>query len=308
MIRTQEPINDDLKKIYDIIRMDKLREVIKEAKPNLIENSIKKYVGCLTQLHKNIWKGKEFDHKRFFTDSKAVFDYFESVPFNIRKTKISAILAISKGASEDVVEKYRTMMIDDCKTYNEKEKEHKMDPRERENWMSWKEIVDVHNQMERALKKQRDKNLYDMFEYLILSLYVLIKPRRSQDFTEMKIRNYTKNDNYYDGKIFHFAVYKTAKKYGSQTIPVPPKLKSIIDKFIAMMPKDTEYLLSQRGEKITVQTLTKVFNNIFKKKVSVNVLRHAYITDELSPAIEKLEKSAEEMGHSRNQQVMYVKK
>ena len=79
---------------------------------------------------------------------------------------------------------------------------------------------------------------------------------------------------------------------------------------VALSPwaKDTEYLLSQRGEKITVQTLTKVFNNIFKKKVSVNVLRHAYITDELSPAIEKLEKSAEEMGHSRNQQVMYVKK
>jgi hypothetical protein len=288
--------------------MDELRQTITEAKPKLVENSIKRYIGCLKQLYENIWKGKEFSHKRFFTDSKAVFDYFKNIPFNIRKTRISAILSISKGEPEDILEKYRTMMIDDCKSYNAHEKEHKMNPKERENWMTWDEIMAVHQTMEKKLKKQKDKNLYDMFEYLILSLYVLIKPRRSQDFTEMKINSYTKNDNYYDGKQFHFAVYKTAKKYGSQTIPVPPKLKSILDKWISMLHKGTEYLLTYQDRKLTVQRLTQLFNSIFKKGISVNVLRHAYITQELAPAIEKLEKIASEMGHSTAQQDLYIKK
>ena len=283
--------------------MEELREKILETKPNLSESSVKRYSGCLMMLFKNIWKDKPFDYHKFFKDSDDVFDYLKNVPYNTRKTKIASIISVSKGESETTLKKYQDMMIKDCKTYNTHEKEHKLSPKD--SWMTWDEIVSVHQSMEKKLKKQKEKNPYEWFEYLVLSLYVLIKPRRSQDFTEMKITG--KTGNYYDGKNFHFAIYKTSKKYGTQIIPVPPKLKSIIDKWITMLPKGTEYLLTYQDKKLTVQRLTQLFNSMFKKGISVNVLRHAYITQELAPAIEKLEKIASEMGHSTAQQSDYRK-
>ena len=48
-----------------------------------------------------------------------------------------------------------------------------------------------------------------------------VVPRRSMDYTELKIRNYNPHtDNYYKKGKFYFNVYKTSKDYGLQNIDV----------------------------------------------------------------------------------------
>jgi hypothetical protein len=78
-----------------------------------------------------------------------------------------------------------------------------------------------------------------------MSVYVLIPPRRSKDYTELKLVNVDKSkDNYMDTikrkNIFVFNAYKNAGKLGTQTVEIPLALKTIITKFI---PKNnSEYL------------------------------------------------------------------
>jgi hypothetical protein len=55
--------------------------------------------------------------------------------------------------------------------------------------------------------------------------------------------------------------------------------------------------------------MTKILNNIFKPKlISVNMLRHIYITEKSAPLIDKLKEIAEAMAHSTGMQGLYVKK
>ena len=54
---------------------------------------------------------------------------------------------------------------------------------------------------------------------------IVIPPRRSLDYSEMKIRNYdAKTDNFYKGNKFFFNKYKTVKSYGIQSLEIPKEL------------------------------------------------------------------------------------
>jgi hypothetical protein len=51
-------------------------------------------------------------------------------------------------------------------------------------------------------------------------------------------------------------------------------------------------------------------NKIFGKKVSCNILRHSFLTEKYKdiPAIKQMQETANDMGHSINEALMYVKK
>jgi len=73
---------------------------------------------------------------------------------------------------------------------------------------------------------------------------------------------------------------------------------------------DMDYLFANADDKeIAGSGMTKILNNIFKPKlISVNMLRHIYITEKSAPLIDKLKETAEEMAHSTGMQGLYVKK
>jgi len=143
-----------------------------------------------------------------------------------------------------------------------------------------------------------------------LSLYTLIPPRRLLDYTLMKLRNYDESkDNYMGKKKFFFNNYKTDKSYGKQTIDINTKLYNIIKKW--EKKHNNDYLLfSDNGKPLQPSQLTLRLNKLFGKRVSVNALRHSFITEdvlEAMPEIRKLEKTAREMGHSLDSQILYKK-
>ena len=138
-----------------------------------------------------------------------------------------------------------------------------------------------------------------------------LPPRRSKDFTEMKIKNYdTKTDNYYKAGKFYFNTYKTDKVYGEQVINVKekaPELNAILVKWVKSNP--TEYLLfSSNQQKLTSPQITRMLNKLFGKQTSTDLLRHIFLTNKYGKLQAEMHQDSIDMSHSPNQQSLYIKK
>jgi hypothetical protein len=296
--------------------MEKLAEVIKHNRPHLSASSIKTYSNCLKNLSRMVWGANtNVNHKLFFADSAKVMKVLEGIKYNVRKTYLSAIVAISKGENEKVVSAYHQLMMNDAEHYNNEQKENKMTEHQKENWMSWEEILQKRDKLKDRVwwvlnESDPDReNLLELQKYIITCCYTLIPPRRAKDFSEMKCRDYDEaKDNYYHKGVFTFNDYKTSRFYGKQTVRVPKVLELMLGRWIKKIPADQEYLFSDyEGKKLTSSTIGKILISVFKKKISVNMLRHAYITDNLAPKIKELEDEAKDMGQSTGQQKLYIK-
>ena len=108
-----------------------------------------------------------------------------------------------------------------------------------------------------------------------------------------------------------FNSFKTAKFYGEQKVLVSPELKKILTKWISVNP--TDYLFFDpffqplSSVKLN-QRLNKLFDN---KRISVNALRHSYLSNKYQNTIEtnkELENDLTSMGSSILQQKVYIKK
>ena len=139
---------------------------------------------------------------------------------------------------------------------------------------------------------------------------IIIPPRRSLDYSEMKIRNFdTKTDNYYKANKFYFNQYKTFKTYGLQILDVPKDLNNVLKKWIKINTND--YMIySSNGHKISCPQITRILNKVFGKKISTSMLRHIYLTNVYKdvPQINKMENLANEMGHSVSTAMEYIKR
>jgi len=148
----------------------------------------------------------------------------------------------------------------------------------------------------------------------------MIPPRRASDYINLKYRNDSELDNFYNAKKGQmlFRIYKTAKVYGTQEETVPKILKTLLNKWInkkdsltgglANVAKSDYIFNGPGGKKFSNGDITNTLNYIFDKRISVSMLRHIFITDKLSPKIEELKAIAGDMGHSVSQQALYVKK
>lgn len=291
-----------------------LEALIKHCRPHLSEGSVRTYRNVIKNLYEDVF-GREtpFHHKALFADHVKVMAHLDKIKYNVRKTILSAVLCISKDEKANIVELFRTQMMDDAQKYNSQERENKMTDAQRENWTSWADILKTFEKLKEKvawiLKTDAvdRENLLELQKYVLLACYVLIAPRRAKDFTEMKVKDYDDKVNYYVKGHFHFNDYKTAKVYGHQTVKVPKTLEILLTKWIKKNPG--EWLFSDyAGKKLTSSGISKILNSVFKKNISVNMLRHAYVTDVLGPQIQQLDTQAADMGHSSAQQKLYVKK
>jgi integrase len=98
--------------------------------------------------------------------------------------------------------------------------------------------------------------------------------------------------------------------YGTQEVSVPKDLKVLLDKYIKILPKNQEYLFDDKGKKLENFQLTKILNGLFKgRKVSVNLLRHSYLTNLYGDKLHQMKQTATNMGHSLETALnTYVKK
>lgn len=291
-----------------------MKETIKKNRPNLSESSVKTYMSILSNLYKNITKQKELGNViDFFTKhSKEVLAFLKDTPSSTRKTKLAALVVLCEKLA--CAEVYRKQMLDDAHKYNDREKDQEKTESQRENWVEQADLKKIYDELDKDTRPLLSKTQLKPAEFqrlqnfIILSLYVLQPPRRLQDYTEMKLKNFDDTDNYINKTKFVFNKYKTAKFSGKEEIPINPKLKFILDKWKKINPHDY-LLIGSTDKKFSSSQLQQRLNSILGKKASVNILRHSFLSDKYKDInIRDMEETAKAMGHSKNQAMLYVKK
>ena len=194
--------------------------------------------------------------------------------------------------------------------------------KQEKNWISQDEVLSVHKKLkedvEELLKKKRkiDKGTYNkLLNYVILSLYTLINPRRNKDYSLMKISSNTDDDNHNyliidkkNNMKFILNKYKTDKKYHSVEIDIPDNLKEVIHLYLKYNPLraelkkkeyDIPFLVDEQGNGLKNSTeITKILNKIFGKKISSSMLRNIFLTDKYSDVMEELKSDVKAMATS----------
>jgi hypothetical protein len=294
--------------------MEELTDCLKKNKPNISPNSVKTYVSILRSFYyQHHSKGTEMNCK-WFDNEDDIVKLLKDKPASSRKTTYSALIALTNNS------KYKKLLMEDGKEYQEFINEQKKTETQEENWKDFDEVKSLYDDMYKRVKpilkfeKINNNDFKLLTDFIIFSLTsgVWFPPRRSLDWIEMKIKNVdTKEDNYIDESKneFVFNRYKTAKYYGEQKVEIPKKFKSILKKFMKLNPH--EYLLTDNnGKQLTNVKLSQRLNKIFDNKISTSMLRHIYLTDKLKdvPALTELNKMASDMGHSVPEALQYVKK
>lgn len=300
-----------------------LEDHIREQRPTLSAPTVRTYASMVLNLYLRMLGGdsiprvvKTNELVTYFTDKyKEVMEALKDVPYNRRKTVLASLLAVVPKKSE-AMEKYREQMIADADKYNSEQRKQKKSPQQEDNWISQEDVIRRLQELEKSTKHLFTKQNLDMNElqqlqnYVILALYTMIPPRRILDFIKFKLRDIDKaTDNYMIGNKFVFNTYKTKDKYGQQVVNIPVRLRNIIQKWAKK--HDNDYLLfSERNTPLPQSRLTQKLNKIFGKNISVNMLRHIFISEKVldaTPALKQLEDVAEAMGHSVSTQQLYKK-
>jgi integrase len=203
--------------------------------------------------------------------------------------------------------------------------------KQKENWLSWKQVEEKRAELSGEADKIKGTTAtpaqFDvLLQNLVLSLYTDVQPRRNQDYLDMYIvkkwsDKLPQDKNYLDltNKKFVYHKYKTAKKYGTQTLEIPDSLMESINKYLKYHPLwkgaakrsaiPVKLLVGADGTPLAaVNAITRILNRIFGKKVGSSMLRHIYISDKYGDLIEEQKDDAAAMGHSVALQREYYKK
>jgi hypothetical protein len=256
-----------------------------------------------------------------FSDHKQVMEFLDEKSFGTRKTYLAALVCIAPDVAE-----YKKQMMSDIKEYNEETSKSELTTKLENSAINEEEIDTLVDKLKRdadILYKKKSPRLADLMDiqnYIIISLYYgHIVPRRSTDYVDMKYQNYDKEkDNYVDLKKSKlvFNKYKTAQKMGKelkgeQTLDIPPALKKILTKWIALIPSEIDTLFFNSNlEPLSNVTLNQRLNALFGGKKGVNSLRHFYLTSkykQLMIANEDMAEDMDAMGSSKAQASVYVK-
>lgn len=232
---------------------------------------------------------------------------YESI--NGIKTRLSALFVITNNKA------YHTDMMTNIQKYNTETNKQEKNEKQKENWMTAQEIENIYDNMETSIKplwKKKNlstKELMKIQDFVILSLFTLIPPRRAMDFVFFKINNIdTNKDNFIKGNSLVFNTYKTSTQKGQQTIKIPKELKSLLTKYIKLISDKSDYLLfNNKIEQLSIPNFTLRLNKIFGKKVSVNMLRHIYLSEKHADNLKEMKDDFAKMGSSLKQSNTYIK-
>lgn len=279
-------------------------------KKEFTPSTLRTYTSLLSSLYTKL--NGEGGVKFFIKEKDAIIDHITNKMESpqSRKTLLSALLNLTQ------LDAYRSLMLENIKVVNEHYAKKKMDDKREEKAKPYTEIRNICETL--MDNYQSNKSIYNSMNVLISTLcsgyyYEQTPPRRLLDYSEMKINNFTADDNYVKGNYFYFNVYKTAKyvknSTGSTTqkIEIPKELRPLISKI--KKENLSDYLLVNiKGEKFTSSSLNKRLTVLFG--FGVDMLRSIYLTDHVysNDLLKKLEDTADKMGNSVQSQMNYYVK
>ena len=194
---------------------------------------------------------------------------------------------------------------------------------QKENWVNQEDIRALQSSLTEEVRPLLEKKKVSGPEYekllrwLVLSLYTLQPPRRNADYQFCVVVNKWSPSldtkfNYYDlsSATFYLNNYKTKKAYSTQEIKAPEELEAVIRNYLKHHPLKSELrkktgaiplLTDYNGDPFeSINSITRILNKIFGKRVGVSLLRNIYLTDKYSDKVDELKEDASAMGTSQN--------
>ena len=257
-------------------------------------------------LHNLKKLGGDFTSLDFLTKTSDILKRISEMKPTTGRSYLIAIVSALKGRDQKLYDFYYEHMM----KYNKALKDRtEKTPTQEANWESWSSIEELLQSRIASLpKKSRRKPLtedeYDtMLNTILLCLYVLQPPRRSQDYLQMIVGEPTNTDhNFLHNGKFYFNKYKTAKTYETQTEPISDRLMDILKIYLKFRPSKDFLLVDYNGKPLERSNqITRRLNSIFGKKISSSMLRNIYASEKFSKVFKELEHTADAMGTSVEQ-------
>lgn len=293
-----------------------IKDIIKEKRPNLCNNSVTTYTSILKNLYKKIFSNEEtFSADLFDKDYEKVLSFLQNIPPNKRKTILSALVVFCPDNKH-----YREIMMNDIQLYHNDIAKQEKTPSQKANWIETSDILNLWEKMKTDVdllyKKQNwsENETQSVQNFVILTVCsgLFFPVRRSKDWCDFRVMNIDKGKhNYLDKSNLVFNSYKTAKTYGKQVVAIPTKCKNILQKWIKRNPT-AEYLFTDtNSQPLTSVKMNQRLNKLFGgKKISVNALRHSFLTSKYATTMKQMkdmENTMNQMGSSMNVAENYVK-
>ena len=298
-------------KMFDNDFRSKIHSALQSQRPSLSSSSLRTYSSVLFNLHTKHMKRNHNDIEWFSNQYQSILDYLNTnTKKSTRKSILSALYVLTNRPE------YREQMIADAKDINEEYREQKKSQKQRDNWISVQQIKDkyeeLYDRVQNIFKKRAIGDISVIMDYLLVGFLggVLIPPRRSLDYALLKWRDYDKKtDNYYSRGNLYFNRYKTSDTYGLTVVDVPKDLNTVLKKWLKINPS-AYVLMSSNGNPLSSSQITRSLNRIFGKQVSVNMLRHIFLTNyyENMPKLTAMHNIASKMGHNLTTALEYAKK
>jgi integrase len=285
-------------------------------KKGLSQSSINLYLRNLKKLN-NDNEIKNFDYLKNIDDIQNKIKNLKNNTIRGYYISIVSTLNSSGLKYKKIADKYYKLLLDIDKKIKSIPTEEKTDT-QKNNWLEWDEVKSIYDNLKKNVKIYKRKKLNEdeynnLLKLVVLSLYVLLPPRRNQDWLKMKInKDDDKKFNYLDmkDKKFIFNVYKTSKHYGEQIINIPDELYKILTDYLKNRPETNSDLLliNYNGTPLNnVNSLTRLLNKIFNKNISSSMLRHIYLSSKYGNINNEKKEDAEKMAHSTRTQDEYIK-
>jgi hypothetical protein len=306
------------------ITKNKLYDFLKGK--NITESSLKLYFNNLRRLN-----GGEFPKNfLFLKDVDKILGDLEKYKPNTRRSYLISIITLLKHdpKQKKLYDKYYPHLD---KYNKEGAKNNEKSETQKENWVSQDDVKGIYEKLGEEVKPLLEQKKLSPSEYekvlrhLVLSLYVLQKPRRNADYQKAVIVNkyddtFDKDFNYLNlgnGK-WYFNNYKTKGTYKTQEVDASPEMLEVIKSFLKHHPLGKELKKKSGSIPLIVDiegrpfemnnAITRILNKVFGKKIGVSLLRNIYLTDKYGDKVKELEQDAKEMGTSASTiQNQYIK-
>ena len=303
-----------------------LKTLIKADRPDIKPNSLNAYLISLRKMNDN----KEIESLDYLKNYDNIIEFLGKFKLPTKRNYISSILVVlrayNKKSYDEVLQKYREYLTGLNTEYNSVINTHQKDMKQQENWATLSELkkgLRIYQNQIRDLDllnkdKLNTKQMNIIQAYLVVALYTLQPPVRL-NYADMKIitdpkdiadgKNYLLNKSR-NKKSFIFQDYKTSGKHGKIDQPISKELNTIINKWLKVN-KTNNFLIDQKGHALNSNQLGKFISKAFGftgKKITLNLLRHIYISENIDlEAIKKAKVLAKSMHHSSDMQTLYAK-
>lgn len=313
-------------------------EILKVARPNAKESTLKQYIALLNKIQKKF----ESDNWEFLNNPEDVKNKLSDLHYTSQRNTYNAVVVLLMALNHDnskdsLIETYTKMRDELNQQYVKEQESGIISEKQKDNFASKEEIENMIKDMEKEIKSRKLKTLgadkltnADRELLTVYTLYqMLIRLPTRNDMAGMILVNKSelkkthsdiqeKNNYLVTGKDKMFIIlndYKTNKKYGSNQFDVPKDLEKIFRMFIratgrkvgdVLFRSSLDKPLSRNG---ISQLLLKTSKNYMGKSVSTTLMRKSVVSDKFADKNDEQEALAKIMGHSvfvQNQ--TYVKK